>query len=182
MSGSGFLCSPFSSCVTVRTAGMLYRREKLKTLTALWKCQRALRQRPHKHAVRSLGRKVVRVRKKVAAAKQQRTRHIRARFHQRTKEQRAWQRQWRLATWNTRGLGAVSGYINQELKIQCFLSRMVVQRWGLVTLTDLSFREDGVRTYRCRGSTWYLVVRQKVGFLMSEVWWNWWQSGGALVY
>ena len=59
---------------------------------------------------------------------------------------------------------------------------MVVQRWGLVTLTDLSFREDGVRTYRCRGSTWYLVVRQKVGFLMSEVWWNWWQSGGAVVY
>ena len=146
---------------------MLYKREKLKSLTAL--CQRARPQRGEKHSVRSLGRKVVRVRKQVVKAKQQRDRHIRHRFHQKAKEQRAWQWEWRLSTWNTRGLGAFSGYINQELKIECFLTRMAVQRWGLVTLTDLSFQEDGVKTYRCRGSTWYLMVRQKVGFRMSEV-------------
>ena len=161
---------------------MLYRREKLKSLTALWKCQQALQSKPHRTAARNLGRKVTKVRKQIHRAKQRKTRHIRFRMLQQQQEHRECLREWRMATWNTRGLGATTGYINQELKIQCILTRMAIQRWGLITLTDLMFRDDGVRTYRPRGKTWYLVHRQKVGFLMSEVWWNWWQAGGAVIY
>ena len=172
------LCSVHSSF----SGEMLYRREKLQTLTALWKCQQALQAKPHRTAARALGRKVARVRKQVRKVKQHKTRHIRIRMFQQQQEHREWQREWRMATWNTRGLGATTGYINQELKIQCLLTRMALQRWGLITLTDLMFRENGVRTYRHRGKSWYLVHRQQVGFLMSEVWWNWWQAGGAVVY
>ena len=82
---------------------------------------------------------------------------------QQQQEHRECLRQWRMATWNTRGLGATTGYINQELKTQ-ILTRMAIQRWGLITLTDLMFRDDGVRTYRHRGKTWYLVHRQKIVF------------------
>ena len=72
-------------------------------------------------------------------AKQRKTRHIRFRVFQQQQKHRECLREWRMATWNTRGLGATTGYINQELKIQCILPRMAIQRWGLITLTDLMF-------------------------------------------
>ena len=84
------------------------------------------------------GRKVARVRKQVRKVKQRKTRHIRIRMFQQQKEHREWQREWRMATWNTRWLGATTGYINQELKIQCLLTRMALQRWGSLLLTSRS--------------------------------------------
>ena len=83
-----------------------------------------------------------------------------------------------VATWNTRGLGAEAGEIDQELKMTSILERMRIQKWDVVGLTDLKYREDGVRKYRHAGQDRFLVVSGRVGFLMSESWHSWWQAGG----
>lgn len=59
---------------------------------------------------------------------------------------------------------------------------MHIQKWGMVVLTELAFRENGVRSYHHLGRTWYLVVCTRVGFLLSEHWWARRQSGGAVLH
>ena len=131
---------------------------------------------------KQVGRRASRKRPHLQRLKRQRARHILARQRHQRQAQRAHRRTWTLATWNTRGLGAVAGYINQELKTKCFLDRMFHQGWGCVVVTDLKFPDDAVRTYRQHGQAWHLVVCQQVGFLLTAQWWTWWQAGGSVCY
>ena len=64
-------------------------------------------------------------------------------------------RQLSVATWNTRGLGAESGDIDQELKIATVLERMRFKKWDIMGLTDLKYRQDGVKRFRHGGHDWY---------------------------
>ena len=88
----------------------------------------------------------------------------------------------RMATWNMRGLGVTGGETDQELKVKVLLTRMAEQQWDIVCLTDLQFPEDGIREYHFGGREWFLLVRGMVGFLLSDVWYDWWEQGGGVVY
>ena len=86
----------------------------------------------------------------------------------------------RIATWNTRGLGAPYAP-NTQMKIQCFIHRMILQKWGCMALTDLK-GPDGVREYTFSGRTWILITHKKVGFLLNDVWTQWWREGQAKLF
>ena len=131
---------------------------------------------------RLLRRKLARVDFQLKQRKVARTRAIlrTARNQQRHHRQRC--RKFKMATWNTRGLGAPTGNINQELKIKCFLKHMVDHDWTCAVLTDLKFRENGVRRYTHNGQTWFLVIHEKVGFLMDAWCREWWLEGGSVIY
>ena len=88
----------------------------------------------------------------------------------------------RMATWNMRGLGVTGGETDQEIKVKVLLTRMAEQQWDIVCLTDLQFPEDGIREYHFGGREWFLLVRGMVGFLLSDVWYDWWEQGGGVVY
>ena len=49
-------------------------------------------------------------------------------------------------------------------------------------LTDLKYTGDQVRSCAVQGGTWTLVVRQQVGFLLSDTWREWWEEGGSRTY
>ena len=100
----------------------------------------------------------------------------------RTEREKDHKRNIRLATWNTRGLGSRHSEHNQEMKLKCFIHRMVQQRWGCLVLTDLKYAGDQVRSCAVQGGTWTLVVRQQVGFLLSDTWREWWEEGGSRTY
>ena len=161
---------------------MLYRKERLRRLRAQWACQRAVETSGKRGLSRILGRKIQRLHRQVKGQKQKRTRHILRNLRQREQEEKTCKQEWRLATWNTRGLGAIAGNIDQTLKIQNIIARMHHQRWGILVLTELLYREDRVLVYSHLGRNWYLVVCTRVGFLLSEPWWNRWQAGGAGVH
>ena len=84
-----------------------------------------------------------------------------------------------LLTWNTRGWGARFSEIDQAIKSRCILQFMQHRGVGLAILTDLKFREVGVRTYKTEAQTWTLVVAGAVGFLLNERWAAWWEAGGS---
>ena len=50
---------------------------------------------------------------------------------------------------------------------------------GLAILTDLIFREVGVRTLETEAQAWTLVVAGSVGFLLNERWATWREAGGS---
>ena len=50
-------------------------------------------------------------------------------------------------TWNTRGWGAQFAEIDQAVKAKCLLSVLEAKGAGLTVLTDLKFRENGVKEY-----------------------------------
>ncbi|CAE7261281.1 unnamed protein product [Symbiodinium sp. CCMP2592] len=59
---------------------------------------------------------------------------------------------------------------------------MDAQQWDVICLTDLKYPDDGTREYRYNGRDWYMVVLGRVGFLLSDVWYTWWEQGGAITY
>ena len=131
---------------------------------------------------RYIARKLSVLRRRCRQAKLSRTRAIVQVLRHRVREARNFRRGMHIAVWNTRGLGAVAGNIDQELKMEAILERMRIQRWDIVGLTDLKYREDGVRRFRHKGLDYFLVIAGRVGFLMNRSWYQWWQDGGAILY
>ena len=95
--------------------------------------------------------------------------------------QRAWKHGLTFATWNTRGLGAREGQYPAAVKIKCFIHRMIAQNWGCIACTDLK-GPTGTRDFQVMGRTWTLITRGKVGFLLEDIWADWWRSGGSVSY
>ena len=108
---------------------------------------------------------------------------LQRRHLQKTKMSRlkAWQQGLRFATWNSRGLGAPSGKYPPELKVKCFIRRMQIQQWGCVVLTDVK-GTTGTREFWYEGRSWTLVTRGRIGFLLEDVWADWWRQGGSITY
>lgn len=94
---------------------------------------------------------------------------------------KAWKQGLKFATWNTRGLGARQGAYAPELKIKCFIQRMIRQNWGGLVLTDVK-GETETREFKVAGRIWTLIVRGRIGFLLEDVWTEWWRSGGSRTY
>ena len=130
-----------------------------------------------KRRKRVTGRKLAVITRKLRNIRLRRTRIIVQRFKRRRLDNKRLCVNFLVATWNTRGLGAEAGEIDQELKKTSILERMRIQKWDVVGLTDLKYREDGVRKYRHAGQDRFLVVSGRVGFLMLESW----HSGGRRV-
>ena len=137
---------------------------------------------PTSKQARLLRRRLAAVQFQIQQRKAARTRAIlqTARNQQRHHRKRC--RNLKVATWNTRGLGAPGGHINQELKMNCFLAHMLEHDWSCAVLTDLKFRDTGVRRYVHKGQTWYLVIKDKIGFLMDAWCHSWWVEGGSVLY
>ena len=95
--------------------------------------------------------------------------------------QRAWEHGLTFAAWNTRGLGAREGQYPAVVKVKCFIHRMIEQNWGCIACTDLKGPE-GTREFKVLGRTWTLITRGRVGFLLEDVWADWWRQGGSITY
>ena len=160
---------------------MLYL-QRLRTARAHWVSQQGASGSGSRASRRALGRKMAKLKAQVMVRKNTKTRNILYRLRQQQVDSQRCRQEWRMATWNTRGLGATAGYVDQTLKIQNIIDRMILQKWGILVLTELLFREDEVCTYKHMGRTWRLVVCTRVGFLLSESWWDRWQAGGAVVH
>lgn len=131
---------------------------------------------------RLLRRRLARVNRQIKQRKAARTRAILRTAHNKQRHHRQRCRKLKMATWNTRGLGAPTGLINQELKIRCFLQHMVDHDWTCAVLTDLKFRDNGVRKYTHNGQMCFLVIHHKVVFLMDGWCHQWWVEGGSVTY
>ena len=86
----------------------------------------------------------------------------------------------KIATWNTRGLGAIHA-TNTPAKIKCFIHSMLEYNWGCVAVTDLR-GNDGTLEFQHTGRSWTLITHQRVGFLLDDVWTQWWQEGQSKLY
>ena len=106
---------------------------------------------------------------------------IRRRQDQIQQRRRAWTRGLKFATWNTRGLGARQGAHAPELKVKCFIHHMIRQNWGGLVLMDVK-GETETREFKVAGRTWTLIIRGRVGFLLEDVWTEWWKAGGSRTY
>ena len=126
---------------------------------------------------RLLRRRLAAVKFQLQQRKAARTRAILQRAHNKQRHHRQRCRKFKMATWNTRGLGAPCGTINQELKMQCFLEHMIEHDWTCAVLTDLKFRENGVGRYVHKGQTWFLVIQDKIVFLLDSWCHEWWVEG-----
>ena len=161
-----------------------YRSLRLRRASLEFRLQTMLRvakARTNRHA-RHLKRKLRAVRQQLQLRRQRRARHIHIQSQRKFSLFQKRARRFKLATWNTRGLGAPHGLINQELKIRCFISHMITHTWSCLVLTDLKFRDNGVRRYRQDGQSWYLVIQDKIGFLL-DVWcYDWWVLGGSVLH
>ncbi len=74
-------------------------------------------------------------------------------------------------------MGAVFSEFGQVIKTQCILDLLEQRGVGLGVLTDVKFRESGVREYTTHGQTWTVVVSGKVAFAMNGAWTAWWRQG-----
>ena len=83
----------------------------------------------------------------------------------------------KIATWNTCGLRAVYA-INTPAKIKCFIHSMLEYKWGCIAMTDLRGR-DGTLEFHHVGRPWTLKTHQRVGFLLDDVWTQWWRQDNA---
>ena len=86
----------------------------------------------------------------------------------------------KIATWNTRGLGAIHA-ANTPAKIKCFIHSMLEYKWGCKAVTDLRGL-DGTLEFHQAGRSWTLITHQRVGFLLDDVWTQWWQEGQSKLY
>ena len=68
-----------------------------------------------------------------------------------------------------------------EVKLKCFVNRMIQQSWGCVVLTDMK-GDNGVREFSIYGRSWTLVTRGKIGFLLEDAWAEWWREGNGVTY
>ncbi len=48
-------------------------------------------------------------------------------------------------------------------------------------LTDVK-GETETREFKVAGRTWTLIIRGRVGFLLEDVWTEWWKAGGSRTY
>ena len=85
------------------------------------------------------------------------------------------------ATWNVRRLGAIYGTICQNEKMECILNMCEARRWQFCLLTDLAFKDGGVREYAHKGNKWTLIIRGRVGILLNQQLAAGWRIGGAEV-
>lgn len=93
-------------------------------------------------------------------------------------------------TWNVRRLGAwataASAQLRKDsmdpvLKVQCILHLMLARRWDFACLTDLQYNDNGVREFLCQEMTFTLVIRGRVGIMMTASLTAQWRMGGAKV-
>ena len=115
--------------------------------------------------------------------RRQKDKRTRAVLTQRKQEQKLSSKQckankrFKIVTWNTRGWGAVFSEFDQVIKTQCILDLLEQRGVGLGVLTDVKFRESGVREYTTHRQTWTVVVSGKVAFAMNGAWAAWWRQG-----
>jgi hypothetical protein len=88
------------------------------------------------------------------------------------------EQQIRGGAWNTRRMGSVKGTIDPAMKITCFLDLAHARSWNFILLSDLNFGANGVREYRHHGTTWVLLIRGKVGIMMTHRLHAVWKKGG----
>ena len=68
-----------------------------------------------------------------------------------------------------------------EVKLKCFVNRMIQQSWGCIVLTDMK-GDNSVREFSIYGRSWTLVTRGKIGFLLEDAWAEWWKEGNGATY
>ena len=79
------------------------------------------------------------------------------------RRQQKCKRKIRIATWNSRGLGALQGKYPLEIKIKCFIHRMQVQQWGCLVLTDVKGLSNP-QSFMVDGRSWLLIPQGKNRF------------------
>ena len=137
--------------------------QRLRTARAHWVSQQGASGFGSRASHRALGRKMAKLKAQVMVRKNTKTCNILYRLRQQQVDSQRCRQEWRMATWNTRGLGATAGYVDQTLKIQNVIDRMIQQKWGILVLTELLFREDEVCTYKHMGRTWqHRLVRDEL--------------------
>ena len=84
-------------------------------------------------------------------------------------------------TWNVRGLGGPYVRLDPYLKMRCILTLCETRGWSFCTLSDLKFRENGVREYATKKQKWLLIVQGRVGILLNERMSRRWREAGAKI-
>lgn len=88
-----------------------------------------------------------------------------------------------IGNWNTRQLGATTGYIDQELKIQALTALWDARQWQIVCLTDTKLgAHTELETHPPIPSQWTLISRGKVTVALNQKWTQSWKDGRIPVY
>ena len=64
---------------------------------------------------------------------------------------------------------------------QMLYSQNDCSKLGRIARTDLK-GPTGTRDFQVMGRTWTLITRGRVGFLLEDVWADWWCLGGSVSY
>ena len=177
-------------CVSDVSTALMPSRSKVRrcaqrATAASQKLQQAKQAGTPRKTLRLLARSLAFKRKQWHKARSKRCFYILTQRHKTLRSihtrQRAWKHGITFATWNTRGLGAREGQYPAVVKVKCFFHRMIEQNWGCIACTDLKGPE-GTREFKALGRTWTLITRGRVGFLLDDVWADWWRQGGSVTY
>jgi hypothetical protein len=81
-----------------------------------------------------------------------------------------------LGTWNTRQLGATTGYIEQDLKLGALMDLWDTRKWEMVALTDTKLGPSTtLATPNGTRPKWTVLSRGRVALALNERWTQAWQ-------
>ena len=76
-----------------------------------------------------------------------------------------------MGTWNTRQLGATTGYIDQDLKLNALMDIWDLRNWELVALTDTKLgTSNTLGTHNRTRPNWTILSRGRVALALNERW------------
>ena len=81
-----------------------------------------------------------------------------------------------LGTWNTRQLGATTGYIDQDLKLEALMDLWDNRKWEMAALTDTKLGPSAIlATPNSTRPKWTVLSRGRVALALNERWTQAWQ-------
>ena len=88
-----------------------------------------------------------------------------------------------LGTWNTRQLGATTGYIDQDLKLEALMDLWDVRQWEMVALTDTKLGPSTtLATHTKTRPPWTVISRGRVALALNERWTQAWQHSKSPIH
>lgn len=96
---------------------------------------------------------------------------------------RAQKRKATFGTWNTRQLGAVQGYIDQELKLETMTTLWNQRKWEIVCMTDTKLGQACVlETTSTTTPRWTIISRGKVAIALNTQWTQAWRNSSYPIH
>ena len=124
-------------------------------------------------AARSVLRRVSRMKLK---QEQKRKRISQGKWVRRAQFKRQSKRLVVMSTWNTRQLGATTGYIDQDLKLNALMDIWDLRKWELIALTDTKLcPSNTLGTHNQTRPNWTILSRGRVALALKERWFEAWQ-------